>query len=120
MFFECLAAVKKTAIVRRLFSFLNKAGVAKLADALDSKSGIRKDVWVRTPPPAYLLIEKKESWKVRPSGDFLKSHEGQLYSARLKIWYSYRGDLKIEKGPFLELLFLFSKKKYTDVIFFPC
>lgn len=32
-----------------LFSPL--AGVAKLADALDSKSGIRKDVWVRTPPP---------------------------------------------------------------------
>ncbi len=30
----------------------SKAGVAKLADALDSKSGIRKDVWVRTPPPA--------------------------------------------------------------------
>ena len=29
------------------------AGVAKLADALDSKSGIRKDVWVRTPPPVY-------------------------------------------------------------------
>ncbi len=27
------------------------AGVAELADALDSKSGIRKCVWVRAPPP---------------------------------------------------------------------
>jgi hypothetical protein len=28
------------------------AGVAELADALDSKSSTRKSVWVRTPPPA--------------------------------------------------------------------
>jgi hypothetical protein len=28
------------------------ADVAELADALDSKSGIRKDVWVRPPPSA--------------------------------------------------------------------
>ena len=28
------------------------AGVAELADALDSKSSDRKIVWVRTPPPA--------------------------------------------------------------------
>ena len=28
------------------------AGVAELADALDSKSSIREDVWVRPPPPA--------------------------------------------------------------------
>jgi hypothetical protein len=27
------------------------AGVAELADALDSKSSTRKSVWVRTPPP---------------------------------------------------------------------
>jgi len=31
-----------------------KAGVAELADAPDSKSGIRKDVWVRAPPPVDL------------------------------------------------------------------
>ena len=31
------------------------AGVAELADALDSKSSIRKDVWVRLPPPALNL-----------------------------------------------------------------
>ena len=29
-----------------------KAGVAELADALDSKSSGRKAVWVRAPPPA--------------------------------------------------------------------
>jgi hypothetical protein len=29
-----------------------KAGVAELADALDSKSSGRKVVWVRAPPPA--------------------------------------------------------------------
>jgi hypothetical protein len=29
---------------------LTKADVAELADALDSKSSVRKDVWVRPPP----------------------------------------------------------------------
>ena len=29
------------------------AGVAELADALDSKSSTRKSVWVRTPPPVW-------------------------------------------------------------------
>ena len=34
-------------------SLINQsADVAELADALDSKSGIRKDVWVRPPPSA--------------------------------------------------------------------
>ena len=32
--------------------FRTRADVAELADALDSKSGIRKDVWVRPPPSA--------------------------------------------------------------------
>jgi hypothetical protein len=31
----------------------NNAGVAELADALDSKSSGRKAVWVRAPPPAH-------------------------------------------------------------------
>ena len=40
---------------KRLLGFLDlEAGVAELADALDSKSGIRKGVWVRAPPPALL------------------------------------------------------------------
>ena len=32
--------------------WLPLAGVAELADALDSKSSDRKIVWVRSPPPA--------------------------------------------------------------------
>ena len=41
----------------RGFTYKNRvseweAGVAELADALDSKSSGRKAVWVRAPPPA--------------------------------------------------------------------
>jgi hypothetical protein len=36
----------------RIVPFFSKAGVAELADALDSKSSGRKAVWVRAPPPA--------------------------------------------------------------------
>ena len=35
------------------------AGVAELADALDSKSSTRKSVWVRTPPPVAGPASKK-------------------------------------------------------------
>jgi hypothetical protein len=35
------------------------AGVAELADALDSKSSDRKIVWVRSPPPAFCLVNRK-------------------------------------------------------------
>ena len=41
----------KSRILRPLKPGLG-ADVAELADALDSKSGIRKDVWVRPPPSA--------------------------------------------------------------------
>ena len=34
------------------YATINAAGVAELADAPDSKSGARKGVWVRVPPPA--------------------------------------------------------------------
>lgn len=34
-------------------------GVAELADALDSKSSVLKDVWVRVPPPL-LTLEMSE------------------------------------------------------------
>jgi hypothetical protein len=40
--------------------FLQHAGVAELADALDSKSSGRKAVWVRAPPPAVLFIGRWE------------------------------------------------------------
>ena len=33
------------------------AGVAELADAMDSKSIFRKEVGVRVPPPAHFLLE---------------------------------------------------------------
>ncbi len=35
-----------------IFALSHAAGVAELADALDSKSSDRKIVWVRAPPPA--------------------------------------------------------------------
>jgi hypothetical protein len=38
----------------RIVPFLQIAGVAELADALDSKSSGREAVWVRAPPPAVL------------------------------------------------------------------
>ena len=37
---------------------ISLAGVAELADALDSKSSVRKDVWVRVPPP--VLFHSKD------------------------------------------------------------
>ncbi len=39
-------------VARFVVSNLAEAGVAELADALDSKSSDRKIVWVRAPPPA--------------------------------------------------------------------
>jgi hypothetical protein len=41
-----------------LVRFAAVADVAELADALDSKSGIREDVWVRPPPSAPLKSGK--------------------------------------------------------------
>jgi hypothetical protein len=40
-----------------------KAGVAELADALDSKSSGRKVVWVRAPPPAIYLLDVRCSMR---------------------------------------------------------
>ena len=37
------------------------AGVAELADALDSKSSGRKVVWVRAPPPASMLLPMRKA-----------------------------------------------------------
>ena len=39
-------------------SFILLAGVAELADALDSKSSDRKIVWVRSPPPAFFAASR--------------------------------------------------------------
>ena len=62
LFSNDLAAVPDSAIVppvadvasSRKQLAIHQADVAELADALDSKSGIRKDVWVRPPPSAPL------------------------------------------------------------------
>ena len=44
--------------------------MAELADALDSKSGIRKDVWVRPPPSAPIQCDPKDlSYRVQAAGD---------------------------------------------------
>ena len=58
-----------------------QAGVAELADALDSKSGTRKSVWVRAPPPveskaATLLYRAGARMKTaRKRGSMLRSSE---------------------------------------------
>jgi DNA-directed RNA polymerase specialized sigma24 family protein len=56
----------------RSFKFLN-AGVAELADALDSKSSGRKAVWVRAPPPAN-----------RPNRSLNKRDQSRI--ARAQLW----------------------------------
>jgi hypothetical protein len=60
------------------------AGVAELADALDSKSSTRKGVWVRSPPPAppsqlrCLAIDRGRAFALRrplaPDNGVLLSH----------------------------------------------
>ena len=45
--------------IGRRLKILN-AGVSELADETDSKSVIRKGVWVRVPPPAPTNIDKKD------------------------------------------------------------
>ena len=54
-----------------IYIFQTVADVAELADALDSKSGIRKDVWVRPPPSAPIsaagfLVTTTIYWPLRP------------------------------------------------------
>ena len=43
---------KALAVQRDFALLLRRADVAELADALDSKSSVREDVWVRPPPSA--------------------------------------------------------------------
>src|SRR5438876_3799809 len=46
----------------RIFPLHFPAGVAELADALDSKSSDRKIVWVRAPPPA-IPLKRYFTWE---------------------------------------------------------
>ena len=41
---------------------MNQARVAELADALDSKSSVRKDVWVRVPPLVLYALRGFRCW----------------------------------------------------------
>jgi len=48
---------------RSFFAGLFRAGDCRsggMADALDSKSSVRKDVWVQVPPPAFLSLSSSE------------------------------------------------------------
>src|SRR5438105_4540879 len=66
------------------------AGVAELADALDSKSSDRKIVWVRSPPPALLLnaiLRGKIDQRYRFSGCEscrTKTHSFTFYLATIR------------------------------------
>ncbi len=52
----CLSKHSSRGMVVRFGS--TRAGVAELADALDSKSSVRKDVWVRVPPPVLQALTR--------------------------------------------------------------
>jgi hypothetical protein len=54
------------------------AGVAELADALDSKSSTRKGVWVRAPPPAPLLRPSVQSSRPVPNLQTSPQRRGQV------------------------------------------
>src|ERR671913_950621 len=62
IFWQLHVLIIERAIIGSLPSFVHcytvevlHAGVAELVDAPDSKSGGRKVVWVRVPPPALLI-----------------------------------------------------------------
>src|SRR5204862_1636209 len=63
------------------------AGVAELADALDSKSSDRKIVWVRSPPPAcscaHVLRGKIGCYRNKPylTSSRTKTHRFTFYSS---------------------------------------
>ncbi len=79
---------------------LEKAGVAELADALDSKSSDRKIVWVRAPPPAENLklssTRKNQSGiatdRIR-SGAKEKDHANRVYGNFMLVWKSENHNL---------------------------
>src|SRR5216117_219315 len=65
------------ALPETVFSDFPAAGVAELADALDSKSSDRKIVWVRAPPPASFI--ERWAFSLRPIR--LRSGRGSSPSA---------------------------------------
>src|SRR4029077_15532884 len=71
----------------RILSLPFNAGVAELADALDSKSSDRKIVWVRAPPPAlpFKMHFTMENLSKMQQGRFARSrtrrHRFAIYSS---------------------------------------
>ena len=61
MAWRTLCRLKKRHLLQpgEIYILRTRADVAELADALDSKSGIRKDVWVRPPPSAPSKIQPR-------------------------------------------------------------
>src|SRR5215217_3691833 len=68
-----------------------QAGVAELVDAPDSKSGGRKVVWVRVPPPAQAIFPANEYF-------FLRTPESPQHRVR-GLWQQY-GSSRLRKGLF--------------------
>src|SRR5437762_6547105 len=58
---------RKLKALRKKICALKNAGVAELADALDSKSSDRKIVWVRAPPPAITVTLQSPSTGIENS-----------------------------------------------------
>ena len=81
------------------------AGVAELADALDSKSSGRKVVWVRAPPPATILylrrifsIRRQSLYRLDSSGK--KRFQTNSYgSPALLAGYFFRTSSSVIKDP---------------------
>ncbi len=71
------------------------AGVAELADALDSKSGTRKSVWVRAPPPVRRVIAQHHNLrpesKTRPAGRTASLSRSLEFSAKRTRGRSTKG-----------------------------
>jgi hypothetical protein len=61
------------------------AGVAELADALDSKSSDRKIVWVRAPPPAMTLKHRFIQVNLKPRAKIPRRVAGLKFARGRRI-----------------------------------
>jgi hypothetical protein len=63
----------------------DKADVAELADALDSKSSTGNSVWVRSPPSAERDSERCSPFTSRQGTPFLRCQAGMLRLLRARL-----------------------------------
>src|SRR5207302_2658754 len=77
-----------------LYFQASNAGVADLADALDSKSSDRKIVWVRAPPPANRLNLSltRENLSGIARADFASAQRQTTAAGRIHGLCLYRGE----------------------------